>query len=377
MSKTQGFRIQTKTLFFTYKTHIHKSWIDVIQEILDEKWKGRKIKEYILCHEFADKEDAYEHTHIALKLNKQIDISGKNARAFDFVSLELSEKEAKKEKNWIHPNIQSARNWAKSVNYCKKEAKNLGYINYWTNIIPKKEKNMSNIIDDVINSGSCLEALKYNAKSMKDVLSIKTIYELKGITIEESYLKELKEIKLNRWQKDFKKILSSEANNRRAIFWIYDEIGGKGKSMFCDYLQANNPENTYVFTSTGSLKDLGDVLRNWMQMGNKPEHVIIDLPRTCEDKNSIYGFLECLKNGRVTCTKYKGTTLIFKPPTVTVFANWKPKIDKMSIDRWKIYNIHIDKLIEEKSFKKIEIPKKENVITISNYTDDLEIEFSN
>jgi hypothetical protein len=62
------------------------------------------------------------------------------------------------------------------------------------------------------------------------------------------------------------------------------------------------------------------------------------------DRDSIYTLLESIKNGRLTCTKYSGTTLRFERPHIVVFANWTPQIELISRDRWNIKEIKNKKL---------------------------------
>ena len=67
---------------------------------------------------------------------------------------------------------------------------------------------------------------------------------------------------------------------------------------------------------------------------------------TFEDVN--YDVLEKIKNGRIVADKYNTAELKFQTPnTVIVFSNNKPDIGKLSIDRWKIFKIKGEDLIDE------------------------------
>lgn len=327
--KPKTWRIQSNTFFLTYKTHLSENFIKILIEQVDNLCPGALLDCWILGREQADDQDPYDHTHIFFRSTKKIDST--DPFMFDYYDSVKHKRKDGTYSHWIHPNIQSARNKNKCINYCKKEK------NYDTNIVENEDR--SNIYDRILSAPTCIDAIRNNANELRDVVSIKALYELKGICIDAKYLEKLKNIKLQPWQSNLIKMTRSTFGDRRSIYWVYDPVGGVGKSTFCDYLQANNPDDTYVFTATGSLRDLGDVLRNWISNGNSPKHILIDLPRNCADKDSIYGFLECIKNGRVTCTKYKGTTLIFEPPSVIVFANWQPKVSQMSMDRWRIFKI--------------------------------------
>ena len=66
---------------------------------------------------------------------------------------------------------------------------------------------------------------------------------------------------------------------------------------------------------------------------------MLDIPRHQLDYVG-YGALEQLKNGMIYSGKYEGGTCLFDNPHVIVFANEPPKIEKMSLDRWKIIDLN-------------------------------------
>ena len=60
---------------------------------------------------------------------------------------------------------------------------------------------------------------------------------------------------------------------------------------------------------------------------------------------NLYRILEDIKDGQATASKYDNDTLRFKiPNTVMVFSNSYPKLEKLSRDRWRIYNANKDRL---------------------------------
>ena len=53
------------------------------------------------------------------------------------------------------------------------------------------------------------------------------------------------------------------------------------------------------------------------------------------------------KNGRIVASKFDSKELKFKTPnTVVVFSNEKPDVSELSKDRWKIFRIRDDDLID-------------------------------
>lgn len=117
----------------------------------------------------------------------------------------------------------------------------------------------------------------------------------------------------------------------RSIYWFYESNGNVGKSALCKYIYCNY---NALFLDEGSKKDIMNTIITY----NKDfDIVIIDVPR-CNDKVS-YKSIESIKNGMCYSGKYEGGIKIFNPPHVIVFSNSCPDIDKLSIDRWNIYEI--------------------------------------
>ena len=49
--------------------------------------------------------------------------------------------------------------------------------------------------------------------------------------------------------------------------------------------------------------------------------------------------MESIKNGRVFSAKYESKMKVFDPPHVICFANFEPKREAMSADRWAIVDL--------------------------------------
>lgn len=69
------------------------------------------------------------------------------------------------------------------------------------------------------------------------------------------------------------------------------------------------------------------------------EFAVFDMARVNNPDYFPWNFMENLKSGWFTCTKYKGRTKIFNAPKIVVFMNQEPPRDKLSEDRWEIYHI--------------------------------------
>jgi hypothetical protein len=310
---TKEFTCSAKKIFITIKGTYGEDYINHINNKYSvEKWVYGNEKG----------ETGYEHTHVTIEFNKKQRIQ--NSRVFDYKG--------------EHPNFSSIRNWQDAVNYTIKCGK------YKSNF---KINKMTTMIDNICNQATLIDALKENATDIKDFNAIINVYNNKQNSNEydEDLIEELERYEYNEWQTKLLEILSNDPDKRK-VYWICDEKGGAGKSQFCDKYEYENPNSVLTIASTGSMRDIGDVIRNWKKCGNKLRTLIFDLPRTATERESIYTSIENIKNGRLTCTKYSGTTLRFKRPHVVIFANWMPEKQYLSEDRWDIYEIKDMKLIK-------------------------------
>lgn len=141
---------------------------------------------------------------------------------------------------------------------------------------------------------------------------------------------------LRKFQIDIKEILNSQ--NDRNILWLFDEGGEEGKSFLVTYLL----DHYDAFVSNGG--KFNDIAYTY----DYQEIVCFDLPRGLEPDSDrmipVYKAMECFKDGRISSNKYQSILKRFKPCKVLVTSNYLPNIDKMSKDRWEIYNVENGKL---------------------------------
>lgn len=131
-----------------------------------------------------------------------------------------------------------------------------------------------------------------------------------------------------KWQVWLDKLWHKEPDDRQ-ILWIYDTIGRSGKTQFIKHMEVTYPDTWLV---KGNYTDAAS------QIEDNPHCLMFNITRS--DAFINYNMLENLKDGIMISGKYKGRRLLFKPPHVWVFANYKPDVTKMSKDRWKIVNIN-------------------------------------
>lgn len=124
------------------------------------------------------------------------------------------------------------------------------------------------------------------------------------------------------WQETFIDFFDTAPDNR-TIHWVFDRIGGNGKSDLTNWLLSHKEA---FLVDSGKLSDIA------YAYDNQPI-VIFDLARDTEDY-CPYRAMEAFKNGRFFSPKYTSCLKVFKPPHVVVFANYEADLSKLSFDRW-------------------------------------------
>lgn len=150
---------------------------------------------------------------------------------------------------------------------------------------------------------------------------------------------------LKPWMKEIEGMCREEPDFR-TINWLCDKKGNVGKSQFARYMFI---KNSSIICTGGAAKDIANLVKNIIEGGRSLRNLsvfIFDIPRCVEGKIS-YRALEEIKNGMVTNCKYETGTFVFNPPHVWVFSNEWPDVGKMSEDRWKLWTIIDDKLMNE------------------------------
>lgn len=148
---------------------------------------------------------------------------------------------------------------------------------------------------------------------------------------------------LKPWQKQITDMINEEPDDR-TVNWIYDKDGCNGKTVFSKYLIANN---SAIVATGGGNKDIACLLAILKKEGrdlNEKTSFVFNFPRSTEGIS--YKAIESVKDGLITSTKYESSTLVFNCPHVFCFSNELPNIDKLSKDRWKIYTISDDGLMD-------------------------------
>lgn len=135
---------------------------------------------------------------------------------------------------------------------------------------------------------------------------------------------------LRPWQQQVVESLDSPPDDR-AINFVVDPDGGKGKSWLVQYLVSNRDD--VQFLSIGKRDDLAHCIEIQTKV------FLIDVPRGSMEYLQ-YGVLEMMKNCLVFSPKYQSTMKrLISRPHVFVFSNEEPDYSKLTEDRFNIVNI--------------------------------------
>ena len=74
---------------------------------------------------------------------------------------------------------------------------------------------------------------------------------------------------------------------------------------------------------------------------------LFDVGKAKTEDDMNYELIEKIKNGRTLAAKFDSKELKFHTPNITVvFSNEKPDVGQLSEDRWKIFQIRDDELLD-------------------------------
>ena len=165
----------------------------------------------------------------------------------------------------------------------------------------------------------------------------------------ELYIKHKKNIDLDNvilrpWQKA---LLEYIKPSTREIIWVIGKHGNEGKSWFQEYMESKFGWGKVICGMDIKMKkgSICHVLSKRCLM--TIDTFLFDVGKANTYDRVNYELLEKIKNGRTVAGKFDSKELKFKTPnTVVVFSNEKPDVKELSKDRWKIFRIRDDDLID-------------------------------
>nr|QKV51168.1 putative replication associated protein [Crucivirus sp.] len=328
------FRFSRQRGHFVYKHHINKEYI---AETFEKLNGDVELAEFYAAHENGDKQNPYLHTHVLVDFGKAID--KRNARAFD-IAIEGEHGETINVHPWIG-GPKGPGHWETLVRYLAKEDPECAELKHYGEA-EKTHNSLASLVWSCKSLGDALDKFGKRDPEDKDrasALEIKTLWAAKS----PDERREQPPLYPIRWQTTLLEKLKSKGNPR-LIHWYVDETGACGKSTFIREMMRTFPKlAAYIKMGVGNAGDIARILKNQADRGNKLKTILFDLPRTMTNcEMALYTMLESCADGMVSSTKYDSDNLDFDPEHICVFANFWPKIELLSLDRWVIHKLTWD-----------------------------------
>lgn len=144
------------------------------------------------------------------------------------------------------------------------------------------------------------------------------------------------QLELKEWQQGIIDQIGTEPCDR-AINWLWEDVGGTGKTTFAKHLAIKHKrEMLYLTGKSGDMKYA--ICKFLEDDQNDLKFVILDYARSQEEYISYQG-IEEIKNGIFFNSKYESNMVIYDKIHVIIFANFEPDYGKLSKDRWNVVNI--------------------------------------
>ncbi|APG55791.1 rep [Macaca mulatta feces associated virus 2] len=145
--------------------------------------------------------------------------------------------------------------------------------------------------------------------------------------------------KLRKVQKYALNVLEG-TNDRQVMVWV-DEEGNSGKSWLIGHLYETG-QAYYAPPYLTSVKEIIQTIASLAvkdrDAGNPPKkYALIDIPRSWKWSNELYTAIEAIKDGLIMEPRYSAQPINIKGIKVLVVTNTRPKLDKLSKDRWEIF----------------------------------------
>ena len=236
-----------------------------------------------------------------------------------------------------------------------------------TTLIPEHHSQFETVYNiianaDTVDTGilTVLEDLPLHRNFIKPAVRR---YKLKNSNLEYKQINDKnKDIVLYDWQLELQKELKTDPDPRK-ILWYFDLIGNTGKTYFAKLTYQLDKFTAVV--QGGQAKDIYHIIS---KRDNDTKTVILDMSRSSQYLID-YNLIENVKNGYFQSGKYNSTMTIMPIPHIVVFANFRPNINKLSLDRWDVRGLSKkDKkiIVYKYDRKELRKMKKKNTSTISS-----------
>ena len=148
-------------------------------------------------------------------------------------------------------------------------------------------------------------------------------------------------VHLRPWQEEALKLIDSPSE--RQVIWIVGRQGHEGKTWFQNYVESYFGYHRVVRVDLRiKHANVCNVLKK-RSLATANIFLFNDSRSVSGEEINLYRILEDIKDGQATASKYDNNNIRFKTPnTVMVLSNGYPTLNKLSRDRWRIYNANKD-----------------------------------
>lgn len=136
------------------------------------------------------------------------------------------------------------------------------------------------------------------------------------------------------WQREVLTLVSAVPDDR-TIWWVWDRLGGAGKTKLQKHLALKGE----CIVVSGKAADIKYAIASRVKERKPIKIVFFNFARSQEEFIS-YEAIEQVKDGLFFSSKYESDMCIYDSPHVICMANFPPKLNKLSEDRWNIREIN-------------------------------------
>ncbi|ADB24823.1 putative replicase protein [Chimpanzee stool associated circular ssDNA virus] len=144
-----------------------------------------------------------------------------------------------------------------------------------------------------------------------------------------------------RWNQEGAVQALQRTNDREIVVW-YDEQGNMGKSWLCGHLFETGQAYyipPYMTSIQSMIQTVASLVLQDRDSGYPPRPlIVIDIPRSWKWSTELYTAIEAIKDGLIMDPRYGARPVNIHGIKVIVLTNTKPKLDKLSEDRWVLYD---------------------------------------
>ena len=168
--------------------------------------------------------------------------------------------------------------------------------------------------------------------------------EAKDLYVKNKQNIDVENVILRPWQEGLLKYIKP---SNREVIWVIGRKGNEGKTWFQEFLASKFGWSRVICGMDIRMKksSICHILGKRSLMTT--DIFLFDVGKARTEDNMNYELIEQIKNGRTLAGKFDSKELKFHTPNIiVVFSNEMPEVDQLSKDRWKIFQIRDEDLLD-------------------------------